>query len=410
MPCGNSEGMLFGDSEEILSGNSEEMPCGNSEEMIFGNSEEIRVRETAERTGTDVEKLLGAIRELFPEDAGRVTLMEVCGTHTMAIGRSGIRQLLPPQVRLLSGPGCPVCVTPAGRIDQMLRLSEEPGVILAVYGDMIRVPGSRRGDTLFARRAGGAKITIVYSAMDALDLAEKNPDKEIVFPAVGFETTAPGTAAAVRAAADRRIGNFTILPLLKKVEPALRALLQAPDFGVQGFLCPGHVATIIGESGFRFLPEEYSVPAVISGFEPEDILVSVWRLLRQIRSGKAVLENEYTRAVAPEGNPLAMQMMQEVFCTKDERWRGLGMVPEGGMTLREAYSAFNAEDRFSSILREVSAEGEETAGCRCGEILQGRAEPRDCPLFGRACTPEMPAGPCMVSSEGTCAAAWKYDI
>lgn len=367
------------------------MPCVNSDR-------DLRLK-----------KLLEAIHDLCPEGSERVTLMEVCGTHTMAIGKAGIRQLLPPQVRLLSGPGCPVCVTPAGRIDQILRLSQEPGVILATYGDMIRVPGSRRGDSLAARRAAGAQVAVVYSAMDCLELAEKYPDREIVFPAVGFETTAPGTAAAVRAAAERRIGNFSILPLLKTVEPALRLLLQSPDFGVQGFLCPGHVATVIGERGFRFLPEEYNVPAVISGFEPEDILVSVWRLLRQQRSGHAMLENEYTRAVAPEGNPLAMQMMQEVFRPRDDSWRGIGLVPGGGMTLRETYAAFNAEERFADVLAGISAEGKEIPGCRCGEILQGRAVPRDCPLFGTACTPENPAGPCMVSSEGTCAAAYKYD-
>lgn len=380
------------------------MPCGNSDHAKRGADSP----RSADRLESAVEKLLCAIRDLLPEDAGTVTLMEVCGTHTMAIGKAGIRQLLPPSVRLLSGPGCPVCVTPAGRIDQILRLSEEPGVILATYGDMVRVPGSRRGDTLSARRAAGAHIAVVYSAMDCLDLAEKNPDKEIVFPAVGFETTAPGTAAAVRAAAERKIGNFSILPLLKTVEPALRTLLQTPDFGVQGFLCPGHVATIIGERGFRFLTEEYHVPAVISGFEPEDILVSVWRLLRQVRSGKAVLENEYTRAVAPEGNPLALQIIREVFRPADERWRGLGVIPGSGLTLQKTYDFYNAEKRFAGILEKVPAEGEETAGCRCGEILQGALEPRDCPLFGRVCTPENPAGPCMVSSEGTCAAAWKY--
>ena len=360
------------------------------------------------RPETNTEKLLQAIRDLLPEDSGDVTLMEVCGTHTMAIGKSGIRDLLPPQVRLLSGPGCPVCVTPAGKIDQILRLAQEPEVIVATYGDMIRVPGSGRGNTLASRRTGGAQIAIVYSAMDALELAEKHPDKEIVFPAVGFETTAPGTAAAVRAAREKAIGNLTVLPLLKTVEPALRKLLQAPDFPVQGFLCPGHVAVVTGERGFRFLPEEYGIPAVISGFEPEDILVSVWRLLRQIKNRQAVLENEYSRAVAPEGNPLALQTMREVFSVRDDCWRGIGPVPGGGMTLRDEYASFNAEERFADVLKDIPDAGEEVPGCRCGEILQGRAEPHDCPLFGRVCTPEDPAGPCMVSSEGTCAAAWKY--
>ena len=381
MHCGNS------DNAENFAGipGDENKSCGNAR--------------------PDLQRLLDAIRDL---DSGDVTLMEVCGTHTMAIGKAGIRQLLPPRVRLLSGPGCPVCVTPAGRIDQMLRLSGEPNVILATYGDMIRVPGSCRGDTLYARRAAGARIAIVYSAVDCLQLAEKNPDMEIIFPAVGFETTAPGTAAAIRLASERGIKNFSILPLLKTVEPALRVLLESPDCAVQGFLCPGHVATIIGEEGFCFIPEEYGRPAVISGFEPEDILISVWRLLRQLKQGKAVLENEYSRAVAPEGNPMAMQMMREVFRVCDERWRGIGLVPSGGLTLREEYRYFNAEERFAAVLRDVPAEAENIAGCRCGEILTGHLTPRECPLFGRVCTPEDPAGPCMVSSEGTCAAAWKY--
>ena len=350
----------------------------------------------------------GAIRELVERirelDAGQVNLMEVCGSHTMAIARAGIRQLLPENVCLISGPGCPVCVTPPQMIDAMLTLTERKDVIITTYGDMIKVPGSRRGDNLGARRAAGARVEIVYSPLDALELAERERNSEIVFLGVGFETTAPGTAAAVKTAAERGIGNFSVFSMLKTVEPALRALIADPTFNIQGFLCPGHVATIIGEKGFAFLPEEYHLPGVISGFEPEDILVSVYRLLRQIAGGRAEMENEYTRAVAPEGNPLALEMIRRVFEPRDDPWRGLGKIAESGLGLREEFAAFDAQRRYGLT---YSMEEPPTA-CRCGQIIQGRLSPRECPLFGTACLPEDPVGPCMVSGEGACAAAYKY--
>ena len=347
------------------------------------------------------ETLISAIRELRPEP---VKLMEVCGTHTHAIARAGIRTVLPEGVELLSGPGCPVCVTPAEVIDQILSLSMEPGVIIASYGDMLRVPGSVPGDSLQRRRALGARVEIVYSPMDAIEIAKQNPAKEVVFLGVGFETTAPGTAIAALTAAEQGVGNFTVWSLLKRVEPALRALLRSENFQVKGFLCPGHVATIIGAEGFRYLPEEYRMPAVISGFEPEDILLSVYLLLRQIREGRPQVQNEYTRAVSKAGNTLAQKIMAECFAPRADLWRGLGRIDNSGLGLCEALSAFDAEKKFGIV---HLPEPRPTA-CRCGQVITGRHGPEACPLFGKRCTPEEPVGPCMVSSEGACAAAYKY--
>lgn len=345
------------------------------------------------------------LRRISALDVGDVRLMEVCGTHTMAIAKSGIKSLLPRNIRLISGPGCPVCVTPAARIDDVLRLSERSDVLIATYGDMIRVPGSRQGDHLALRRARGAQVEIVYSPFDALRIAQERPDRQVVFLGVGFETTAPGTAAVLTAAAERGCENFTVLSMLKTVEPALRALRRDPAFDIQGLLCPGHVATILGEQGFRFVPDGLGLPAVISGFEPEDILVSVYRLLRQIADGTPRLENEYTRAVRPEGNPMARAMIERCFAPCDDLWRGLGHIPQSGLQIRPAYAQFDARVRFEL---PPAAEDEAPTACRCGDVIRGHIAPRDCPLFGRVCLPEEPVGPCMVSSEGACAAAYKY--
>ena len=351
-----------------------------------------------------IRELTGEIHKAAAAIGRPVNLMEVCGTHTMAIARSGLKRLLPDSVHLLSGPGCPVCVTPPQVIDTVLSLSERSDVTIATYGDMIRVPGSRRGESLAARRAAGARVEIVYSPMDALDLAAADPEREVVFLGVGFETSAPGTAAAIRAAKELGLKNFSVFPMLKTVEPALRALLAAPDFNVQGFLLPGHVATIIGTAGFRYLAEEYHTPGVVSGFEPEDILLSVYRLLCQARDGRAEIENEYTRAVAENGNPLALGMMAEVLAARDEPWRGLGVIPGSGLTIRQPFEKYDAQKKF----RLHYADAEPPTACRCGMVMQGKLEPGACPLFGTACLPEDPVGPCMVSSEGACAAAYKY--
>ena len=349
----------------------------------------------------DARRVLDAIRAL---EIGEVRLMEVCGTHTMAIAKSGIRSMLPENIRLLSGPGCPVCVTPGEVVDAVLELAMRPGVILATYGDMVRVPGSTPGDNLARRRALGAKIEVVYSPVDAVKLAEENPDREIVFLGVGFETTAPGTAAAVLTAKEKGVKNFSLFSMLKTVEPALRALIASEGFNVQGFLCPGHVATIIGEDGFSFLPRDYGLPAVISGFEPEDILLSVWALCRQLAEGKPRVQNEYRRAVAPNGNPLARAVMDKCFSPRRDLWRGLGAIDSSGLGLREEFSDFDAEKKFG-----VAYGGEtKPTACRCGEVITGRLSPAQCPLFSKRCTPEDPVGPCMVSSEGACSAYYKY--
>ena len=350
---------------------------------------------------SEVRKLLAAIEALPLEETW---LMEVCGTHTMAIAKSGIKSMLPEKVKLLSGPGCPVCVTPPQVIDAVLELAMDPEITIATYGDMVRVPGSRPGDSLQRRRALGAKLLVVYSPVDAVEYAKENPDREVVFLGVGFETTAPGTAAAVLTAKEEKVKNFSVLSMLKTVEPALRALMKTEDFKVQGFLCPGHVGTIIGEKGFAFLPEEYQMPAVIAGFEPEDILLSVYLLLRQIAEGRPRVENQYKRAVSPKGNVLAQNMIGRCLEPRADLWRGLGRIENSGLGFRAEFSDFDAEKKFSIRY------GEETgpSACRCGDVICGRISPSRCPMFGKRCTPEDPVGPCMVSSEGACAAAYKY--
>ena len=346
-------------------------------------------------------KLLRAMAEL---PLGPVRLMEVCGTHTMAIAKAGIKSVLPENVKLLSGPGCPVCVTPAEQIDAVLELAMEPGLILASYGDMLRVPGSRPGDSLLRRRALGARVEIVYSPVDAVELAAQNPDCQVVFLGVGFETTAPGTAAAVLTAKEQGLRNFSLWSMLKTVEPALRALIASEGFAVNGFLCPGHVATVLGAEGFAFLPRDFGLPAVVGGFEAEDILLALYLLLRQLADGTPKLQNAYPRAVSARGNLLAQRMMATCFEPCEDSWRGLGRIPASGLRLREELRDFDARERFAL---SVSSEPAPTA-CRCGEVICGRLGPEGCPLFGTRCTPEDPVGPCMVSSEGACAAAYKY--
>lgn len=352
----------------------------------------------------DKEKTASLLREMREIVPGEIRLMEVCGTHTMSIAEAGIKSMLPMELKLLSGPGCPVCVTPPQVIDAVLELSMEKDVILTSYGDMLRVPGSRAGDSLLRRKALGAQVETVYSPVDAVELALQHPEKQVVFLGVGFETTAPGTAAAVLTAREKGAKNFSIWSMLKLVEPALRALIAMDGFNVDGFLCPGHVATIIGADGFAFLPQEYSLPAVIAGFEPEDILLAVYRLVKQLAEKSPRLENEYTRAVSRSGNLLAQRIMKQCFEARFDVWRGLGGIEASGLGLRDGLRDFDAERRFQ--IKYVSSEP--PTACRCGEVITGRLSPERCPMFGKACTPEDPVGPCMVSSEGACAAAWKY--
>lgn len=350
---------------------------------------------------SSLEKLLEAIRAA---EVGNVRLMEVCGTHTMSIAKSGLKAMLPGNVQLLSGPGCPVCVTPPQVIDAILELSMRPDVIITSYGDMLRVPGSKRGDSLLRRRALGAKVETVYSPMDAIDIAEKNPDKQVVFLGVGFETTAPGTAAAVLTAKERAVENFSVFSMLKTVEPALKALTKMEGFNIDGFICPGHVAVILGEKGFEYLPLELKLPGAIAGFEAEDILLAIYKILKRIESRVPGIDNCYRRAVSPEGNTLAMETVESCLEPRRDVWRGLGAIEASGLGLRAEFAAFDAEKRFGIVYGEA----ETPTGCRCGDVICGRISPAQCPLFGKVCTPEDPVGPCMVSSEGACAAAYKY--
>ncbi len=343
--------------------------------------------------------LLKRIREL---DGPPVRIMEVCGTHTMEIFRTGLRSLLPRWITLLSGPGCPVCVTAQGEIDAFVAAASRDGVILATFGDLMRVPGSRA--SLQEARAGGADVRIVYSSLDALELARKNRSREVIFCGVGFETTAPTVAGALLAAREQGIGNFSVFCAHKRVPPALDALFGSGTVRVDGLLCPGHVSVIIGEEAYEPVAEKFAVPCVVTGFEPVDILQGIFRVLRQVRDGRAGVENAYGRAVTREGNRKALSVLESVFRTGDAVWRGLGSLPESGFILREAYAGFDAQVKHG--IEIVPAP--EPPGCDCGSVLTGRIIPPDCKLFRGACTPEHPVGPCMVSSEGTCAAYYRY--
>ena len=352
----------------------------------------------------DVSLFLEKIRK-YSDRTGSVRLMEICGTHTMAIARSGLKSILPENVQLLSGPGCPVCVTPSNMIDLALDLSQKPGVLIASYGDLLRVPGSLRGDSLMKRRASGGNVQSVYSPADAVQIAREHPEMEIIFLGVGFETTAPGTAACILEAASEGLKNFSVLSLLKRTEPAIRALIEADDFSVSGFLCPGHVAAVIGADGFSFLPEDYGLPGVVSGFEPADLLCSVLELTKMIAENRPGLKNEYTRLVRQKGNPAALALTEKIFSSSASDWRGLGHIEDSGYAIRPEYAQWDAAVKFS-----LNAGPEkEPPGCRCAQVIRGVLRPADCSLFRTVCTPENPAGPCMVSGEGACAAAYQYE-
>lgn len=333
---------------------------------------------------------------------GPIRLMEICGTHTMAIFRHGIRSLLPESVDLVSGPGCPVCVTAMEEIDRSVKLARTPGVIVTTFGDMLRVPGS--GSSLQEEKARGADVRMVYSTFDALKIAKENPAKEVVFLGIGFETTAPTVAAAVKTAHQTGQTNFSVLSAHKLLPPAMNALLSSGDLDISGFICPGHVTTIIGTSAYRAVSANYRIPCVVVGFEPIDILQGILMLARQIAEDRAEVEIQYSRGASPEGNTGAMAILREVFEPCDSPWRGLGVIPGSGLALREAFARHDAKQRFDL---EVPT-AKEPPGCRCADVLRGVAKPLQCKLFRKACTPRTPVGPCMVSSEGTCAAYFKY--
>ncbi len=345
--------------------------------------------------------LLAAIRDLA---AGPLRVMEICGGHTHAIYRSGLDQLLPAEIRFLHGPGCPVCVTPAVRVDQAIALAER-GCIVCTYGDMLRVPGSR--GSLRQAAARGADVRIVYGSLDAVEIARRESGREVVFLAVGFETTAPANACAILRARALDLRNFSVLGSHVLVPPVLRHLLKAPDTGIDAFIGPGHVSTVVGSEDYRFLPEEYGKPVVITGFEPLDLLEAVLMLLRQKAEGRCEVEVQYRRAVRAEGSPKARAVMEEVYRVQDQEWRGIGPIPRSGLGIREAFHAFDALRRYERDL-PVEAEEEDARAYTCGEVIQGVKTPLDCPAFGFGCTPEHPFGPGMVSSEGTCAALYRY--
>jgi len=337
------------------------------------------------------------------KNARPVRIMEVCGTHTVTACRSGLRTLLPENLKLLSGPGCPVCVTPSDYINRAIMLSRRTGVIITTFGDLIRVPGSL--GTLELEKARSAQIRIVYSALDALELADKQKDKKIVFLGVGFETTAPGIAWAVKMAAEKRILNFSVLGAIKTMPNAMAALLNAGDVGIDGFICPGHVSVVIGTRPYEFICRAHHRPCVIAGFEPYDMALAIEMLLNQIVDGKLEVQNEYSRSVSAEGNPKAKRLIADTFDPVDVEWRGLGVVPKSGLKLKKEFENFDAEVLFPDL--DIPA-GVDNSGCRCGEVLRGRIVPGECPLYGKECTPATPFGACMVSSEGTCAAYFRY--
>lgn len=335
------------------------------------------------------------------EQGRSLRLMEVCGSHTMAIARYGIRELLPANVRLLSGPGCPVCVTETGYVDAAIALAQQ-GVMLATFGDMMRTPGSQ--SDLIRARANGGSVTICYSPMEALTLARNHPDQEVVFLAVGFETTIAPLVATLDQAVRGGVGNFSLLTACKLVPPALAALIADPELRVNGFLCPAHVSAIIGADAYRPVAEGAGIPCVVAGFEPLDILDGLVGLLTQAVRGQAWVDNRYARVVRPGGNPRALALMAHYLEPTDAAWRGLGMIPASGLGLRPAYARHDAARRFGLTIEE----GQPHLLCRCGELLKGQIDPPECALFGTVCLPERPVGPCMVSAEGSCAAWYKY--
>ncbi len=350
----------------------------------------------------DSERAAPILERIRARNTGPVSLMEFCGGHTVAIFRSGIRSVMPEHVRMLSGPGCPVCVTSNADLDRAAALAKMPNVLLATYGDMLKVPGSK--ESLAEVKAQGYPVHIVYSTLDALRLAHEHPDKQVVFFAIGFETTAPAAAAAVFQARAQGLSNFSICSVMKLTIPGARALLDMGEVRVHGVIGPGHVSTIIGADAWRFLPEQYGLPVAISGFEPLDLLAAVDALLEMIERGAPGLSNGYTRIVKAEGNRMAWGLVNAVFERGTATWRGFGEIPESGLLLREEYAAFDADRRFQP---EVAASSEHPA-CRCGEVLRGVVEPPDCKVYGTVCTPDHPLGPCMVSSEGSCAAYYHF--
>lgn len=348
--------------------------------------------------------LIKAIKEDAAKLEKPINLMEVCGGHTHTIYRYGLENLLPENVNLIHGPGCPVCVIPMGRVDDAMWLAHQEGVILTTFGDMMRVPGSD-GTSLLQARAAGCDVRFVYSPLDALEIARQNPDKHVVFFAVGFETTAPSTCVTLQKAKEEDIDNFSIFSNHVTIQPPLQKIVDGGGAKVDGFIGPGHVATIVGTDAFEFLPKDYDRPVVVAGFEPLDVLQSVHMLVQQFLRGAATVENEYSRVVKPEGNLAALKMMDNVFTVRDTfEWRGLGALDDSGLGISEEYAKWDAEKRFDLPGNRV----EDPKACECGAVLAGHIKPWQCKVFGTACTPDTPIGTCMVSPEGACAAYYNF--
>ena len=349
-------------------------------------------------------ELVAEIGRLAEKCGRRLRFMEVCGTHTVSIFRAGIRQMLPEQVELVSGPGCPVCVTPDEYMDKAIAYAQREDVIITTFGDMLKVPGTE--SSLSEAKAAGADIRIVYSPLDSLQVAKENPGKKVIFLAVGFETTAPTAAATVLAAEQAGLKNLYMLSAQKLVPPALRLLIDDPEVLVDGFILPGHVSVVTGTEVFRFLETEYHIPGVVTGFEPLQILRSLYRLTKQVAAGEAKVENEYGSVVKTQGNPTSLAVTSRVYEPVAAKWRGIGEIPASGLKMREAFKAYDIEEVLPLPAGQLPAP--KKTGCRCGEVLKGIVTPHECPLFGKACVPTHAIGPCMVSVEGVCAAWYKY--
>lgn len=361
------------------------------------------MRYVDEYRSTDLARGLAAEIAALVRPEETVRIMEVCGGHTHAIYRHGLEDLLPPEIELVHGPGCPVCVIPMGRVDDAIAIAETEGVTLATFGDMLRVPGAR--GTLLEAKARGADVRMVYSPLDALALARREPDRHVCFLAIGFETTAPATAVTLRRARQEELGNLSVFCNHVLIEPPLRALLETPGLQVDAFIGPGHVSSVVGTDVYRFIAADHGRPVVVSAFEPVDLLQAIAMILRQRAEGRCEVENQYTRVVRPEGNRLALEAVDEVMEVRDDfEWRGLGVLPRSGLRLREAFARWDAEQ----LLALPRARVEDPKACRCGEVLTGQIKPWECGVFGTACTPERPLGTCMVSSEGACAAFYAY--
>jgi hydrogenase expression/formation protein HypD len=363
-------------------------------------ADEFRDGEKAKRLVREIEKLAADIAVTRERP---LHIMEVCGGHTHSIFRYGLEGMLPPSIELVHGPGCPVCVLPMGRVDDCVAIAERPEVIFTTFGDAMRVPGSRK--SLAQAKADGADVRMVYSPMDALEIARKNPDREVVFFGLGFETTMPSTALTVLQAEADGVDNFSIFCNHITIVPTMKAILDSPDLHLDGFIGPGHVSMVIGTAPYAFIAEFYKRPMVVSGFEPLDVLQSIWMLLRQIKEGRAEIENQYTRIVPDAGNSAALAAIEKVYELREFfEWRGLGSIDHSGVRIRDDYARFDAERKFAIPNVKIA----DPKSCQCGEVLKGVLKPWQCKVFGTLCTPETPIGALMVSPEGACAAYYQY--